>query len=194
MENIVPILILGGIAWWLWRRRQANSTSQPKQVFTCTGRKRTTPVQPTASAEEQIAALHKQATELKSMKAWDSAIKCLEEANTLLPKVSISYPIKHFLRLPLFLQQGGYFEASMKEFQRLLNETAQRVARHTPHQKKTTPKMLAHAEYAEIYKSMGTACRREKSPELAEENVKKAAEHKAKHAQMLEAEFASRKK
>ena len=123
MENLVPLLVLGCIAWWITRRKK----KRPQlQVEVKVNSRTNTPV------EDRIAELHRQATAYKNEANWDKAIACLREAEKLKDGVETSYSAKHALCLPLFLQQGGYFDEAMAGFQKLLDGTEGRVLRWLP--------------------------------------------------------------
>lgn len=143
-------------------------------------------ITPNSPADDRIAELHRTATKYKENKEWDKAIECLLESRKIERTMETQYPISHFLRLPLFLQQAGQFSESMREFQQLLDNTENRIAGGYAHQDKTVRKMLIHADFAAIYKSMSTACKREKLLEKVGEYTKKSEEHKTIHAKMLE--------
>lgn len=66
----------------------------------------------------QISELNKLATRAKEQGDWDSAIRYLVEAQTLM----LNNPSTEFvqlLRLPMFMQQGGYYQDAMIEFIRV---------------------------------------------------------------------------
>lgn len=62
---------------------------------------------------------NKKATALKK-DDWEGAIACLYEARTLASLTGEVDTFDNMLRLPVFLQQAGYFEAANHEFQVLL--------------------------------------------------------------------------
>ena len=134
---------------------------------------------------ERIDALHREATSYKDKKEWEKAIICLREADSLKNKTSTIYPIKHYLRLPLFLQQAGRFDESMQEFEKLINESEQRVLSWLPKRNISSKKMLIHAELYEIYKAISTACKREKLLELSKKYLALHEKHKAEHRKLM---------
>lgn len=140
--------------------------------------------------EDKISFLHREATSLKSEKKLNEAISCLREAEELKLQVTMTYPIKHYLRLPLFLQQNGQFDEAMQEFQKLLDNTESRVSNGLPKNSKSAKKMLVYAELSEIYMSMATACKREKMTDLADKYKSLGEENKKKHAKLFKADLA----
>ena len=168
MVNLVPLLVVCALVWWFVRRKKRSHREKAASAPVLVDAKHGVFVRPDSEDEQRIAALHREATEHKASKEWDKAIACLQEAERLKPKVATIYPVKHALRLPLFLQQAGRFDEAMQEFQKLLDGTEARIAHQFSHQKKTVQKKLAHADYADIYKAMSTACKREKRMDLTE--------------------------
>lgn len=77
---------------------------------------------PNTNNEEQIRQLHLSATKLIKAKEYQKAIRQLREAQILMPIVDTEYPIAQYLRLPLTLQKAGFFQDSLMEFERLLNQ------------------------------------------------------------------------
>ena len=59
---------------------------------------------------EDIAELNRQATTYKDKKNSDSALSCLYRAREVALRQSEAQTVAQLLRLPLFLQQAGYFE------------------------------------------------------------------------------------
>jgi tetratricopeptide (TPR) repeat protein len=116
--------------------------------------------------DEQIAALHREATTHKGS-SWDAAIACLKQAATLMRKRKGGYTINRWLRLPLFLQQAGYFDEAMREFEKLLSETIPRRKKDTPNPTPHMVEMFAQSDYAAIYDKMQLACKRQKLAEKA---------------------------
>lgn len=201
MSNLVLLLLIGALVWWFVRRKKQSRKKTDGSAPVLVDAKHNVFVRPDSADEQRIDALHREATEHKAHKEWNKAVACLREAERLKGNVSTVYPVKHSLRLPLFLQQAGRFDEAMREFQALLDDTESRVLRNLPKRNISSKTMLAHAEYAEIYTAMSTACKREKHMEQAEEYKDIAETHDKKHAHLLEAEqrrdakkFAERKK
>lgn len=201
MVNLVPLLVIGALVCWFARRKKRSRKGAENPTPVLVDAQHGVFVRPDSADEQRIAALHREATEHKGKKEWDKAIACLREAERLKGNVLTVYPVKHSLRLPLFLQQAGRFDEAMREFQALLDDTESRVLRNLPKRNVSSKTMLTHAEYAEIYAAMSTACKREKHMEQAEEYKDIAEAHDKKHARLLEAEqrrdakkFAERKK
>lgn len=176
MENFVPLLVIGCIIWWIARHKKKCPQLQVKEKGTS---------RPNTPAEDRVSELHRQATTYKNDANWDKAISCLREAEKLKYGVETSYSIKHALRLPLFLQQGGYFDEAMAEFQKLLDGTEDRVLSWLPKRNISSKTMLIHAELYQIYESMVTACKREKRSELVKKFSLLVEEHKKKHGELL---------
>ena len=153
-----------------------------------------------SEGEEQIAELHRNATKHKDAKDWDKAIGCLRAATNLTSNVATSYPIAHYLRLPLFLQQAGLFDEAMQEFEKLLAGVESSVGKEFSHQPAQTQKMLCQARYAAIYDKMRLACQRSGFKEKAAEYETLAEKYKEDHLRLqkvdnarLEAKFKKRK-
>ena len=182
MVNLVPLLVIGALVWWFVRRKKRSQKGAENPTPVLVDAQHGVFVRPDSADEQRIAALHREATELKGKKEWDKAIACLQEAERLKPKVTTIYPVKHALRLPLFLQQAGRFDEAMQEFQKLLDGTEARIAHQFSHQKKTVQKKLAHADYADIYKTMCTACKREKRFEQVQEYTKLFEHHTERYS------------
>ena len=168
MVNLVPLRVIGAFVWWFVRRKKRSQKGAENPAPVLVDAKHGVFVRPDSADEQRIAALHRQATEHKDNKEWDKAVTCLREAERLKGNVLTVYPVKHSLRLPLFLQQAGRFDEAMREFQALLDGTEARIARQFSHQKKTEQTKIVHADYADIYKAMSTACKREKRMDLVE--------------------------
>lgn len=187
MGNLIAGILICAIIWWLWRRRQTSknslaSTSAPILIDA----KHNVYARPNSPAEEHFAALHREATQHKENGDWEKAIACLREAENLNPFM----PVKSAVRLPLFLQQAGHFDEAILEFQKLLDNTEDRVLNWLPKRNISSKKMLIHADLMHIYQSMHTACKREKLQEQANEYAELAEKHKAQHAKLLKAEQA----
>ncbi len=124
MESLMGYALCAGIVYlvWKWRKKKKGSLSEsnPKSnsdfnyaISIATGDR----------AEQRISSLHREATDLKSKGDFERAIQCLREAEILKKDTKTIYPIKHSLRLPLFLQQSGNFDEAMFEFQKLIDGT-----------------------------------------------------------------------
>lgn len=72
--------------------------------------------------DEETAALHREATHWKESGDWDNAIATLQKAQERMRKSNLSNTAESWVRLPLFLQQGGRFNEAELEFQRLLDD------------------------------------------------------------------------
>ena len=81
------------------------------------------------ASDERVAGLLKAATAHKSSGDWGAALAVLAEAKSLMLVSSVSYPAETWCRLPLYLQQAGRMEESMKEFQFLLDDLERRARR-----------------------------------------------------------------
>lgn len=92
-----------------------------------------------------IAELHREATRHKNEKNWSAALSCLFKAKDL--TANEYQNILQRLRLPIFLQQAGFFEAAKHELQYLLNQADHFIAlmpgdRENPRLEKTFLKNL----------------------------------------------------
>lgn len=112
--------------------------------------------------DEQIAALHREATTYKG-NDWHAAVNCLKQADALMRKQKGCYTIERWLRLPVFLQQAGQFKESVKIFERLIKETPARVKRES--RSKASAALIEygiHLSLKHIYDKMRMAYKREK--------------------------------
>lgn len=119
--------------------------------------------------EEDIASLHRAATAMKDSGDVDKAIYALQKAQKLMRESSFSHTTESWLRLPLFLQQGGKFDEAMVEFDRLLDDTDARIADEFSHQPEFIQHGATHHVRATIYDKMRLACKRQKLSEYAAE-------------------------
>jgi len=114
------------------------------------------------ASEERSSELLKEATQRKNDKDLEGAIACLRGAYKLMAQSSISYPIKTYLRLPLYLQQAGHYKESIIEFERLLRNSPYKIAKEFSHVTKQKQESLSAMECAAIYDKMRLASQREK--------------------------------
>jgi tetratricopeptide (TPR) repeat protein len=119
-----------------------------------------------SDTEEQVAALHRQATQLKG-KDIGAEIECLRQARNLMRKSGAFWDAGSSVRLPLYLQQAGRFDEAMSEFQALLDGVDERIRGAFSHLTEKAQKALAHAERGVIYDKMRVACTRQKMTEKA---------------------------
>jgi tetratricopeptide (TPR) repeat protein len=77
--------------------------------------------------EDDIGALHAQATALKEAGELDEAVDKLYRAKALMLQSVMSHTAESWCKLPLYLQHAGLFEASMAEFQFLLDDLPRRA-------------------------------------------------------------------
>ncbi len=134
----------------------------------------------------RISVLHREATQLKDSGEWDKAIAALQEAQELMRKSDDIDTIERWLRLPIFLQQGGRFDEAMQEFNRLLDELNDRTAREFSHQPEFIQRGATHHQRAAIYNKMKVACKRQKLPEKAAKYEKLRDECLEKHQKYME--------
>lgn len=111
--------------------------------------------------DPQTASLLREATRFADAKNWDAAISCLREARSRMQVSPVSYPIKTWLRLPLYLQKAGRFQEAVDEFRRLIDESEVRVARDYPHQTPAKRRVIAGQDLLVIREKMKLAQRRE---------------------------------
>lgn len=119
-------------------------------------------VQEKTASEEKSTELLKEATKKKNGKDLDGAITCLRTAYKLMAQSNISYPIETYLRLPLYLQQAGHYTESIAEFEKLLSNSPQKIAKEFSHISKQEQKGLSAMECSTIYDKMRLASQREK--------------------------------
>lgn len=148
------------------RLRQAKNASEIIEI---------TPIFITDPISAEIRELNKQATQLKKNDI-NEAIICLRKANTLLSKTR-GHTIATWLRLPLFLQQAGYFEEAMQEFDKLLTETKARNTKEFSHCTVNAIEASIYADYAHIYDKMRLACKRQKLKEEADKYAALSEKH-----------------
>jgi tetratricopeptide (TPR) repeat protein len=182
---ILAVIVAPVALYQRWRNGGAASTDASKR-----GGNRT-PVMVTAGLffnkppeADRIASLHAAATQFKTEKEWDAAIAALREAEPISVKCG-GYPMAHYLRLPLFLQQAGRFQEAMTEFERLLSKIEGRIDREFSHRGVKVRRMLAHAEKADTYEKMALAAKREKRQELETEFSALSEIHRAEHAKLM---------
>lgn len=113
-------------------------------------------------SEERASELLKEATRLKDEQDIDGAVSCLREAYDLINQSPIIYPTKTFLRLPLYLQQGGRYREAIHEFTRLLDNAPERIAGEFSHIAKKEQNGLLAMDRSTIFDKMRLAAQREK--------------------------------
>ena len=118
--------------------------------------------------DEETAALHREATQLKYIADWDGAIESLKKAQERMRHSNFRHPAESWLRLPLFLQQGGRFDEAMEEFNRILDETDDRIAKECSYMHEYYRHGAAYFVRGTIYGKMSLACKRQKLPKEAE--------------------------
>ena len=141
------ILVIGGVIYLAYR----TTRSKKKTTRQSTGKQQNPPhkgtiqsntdvslkyevsVRKKTASEEKSRELLKDATQKKNEKDLDGAIACLREAYKLMAQSSISYPIETYLRLPLYLQQAGHYNESIVEFERLLKNSPDKIAKEFSH-------------------------------------------------------------
>lgn len=136
-------------------------------------------------SNSRISVLHREATQLKDSGEWDKAIAALQEAQELMRKSDEIHTIERWLRLPIFLQQGGRFDEAMQEFNRLLDELNDRTADEFDHQPEFIQRGATYHQRAAIYNKMKVACKRQKLPEEAAKYEKLRDEYYAKHEEYM---------
>lgn len=127
--------------------------------------------------DERIAALHREATQHKE-DDWSKAVACLQEASDLMRRHGGNYGIERWIRLPVFLQQAGRFPESLKEFDRLVKETDERVRRDSRvDASQTWIDYRTCLDLQHIYDKMRMAYKREKRLMEATQYSDMSAEH-----------------
>jgi len=112
-------------------------------------------------SEERASELLKKATQLKDEQDIDGAVSCLREAYDLIDQSPIIYPTKTFLRLPLYLQQGGRYSEAVEEFTKLLNNASERIVGEFSHTSKKEQMGLLAIDRSIIFDKMRLAAQRE---------------------------------
>lgn len=128
-----------------------------------------------------ISVLHREATQFKYDEKWDKAIASLQKAQELMRESDENHTIESWLRLPIFLQQGGRFDEAMLEFSRILDELNERTAKEYSHHPKFMQIGATHHQRAAIYNKMKVACKRQKLPEEAAKYEKLNHKYLEKH-------------
>lgn len=127
---------------------------------------------------DQVAAgLEREATAAKNAKDWDHAIACLRKVNARRGEPSS-------IRLALYLQQAGRFDAAMAEFARLVDTTPATVAKQFAHTTATTRRAIVATQLMLIYDKAALACRRERRPADAARYADLAAQQQAIRAEL----------
>ncbi|MDP2430505.1 MAG: hypothetical protein Q8O33_00565 [Pseudomonadota bacterium] len=144
--------------------------------------------------EREVADLNREATRHKQAKDWDAAIACLQRAQALMRTHQLSNTVEIWLRLPLFLQQAGYFEESMAEFNALLSDAKPLIARDYAHATANVRRSLLSTHLARIHDKMRVACKRQKLFEAAARHERLAEQQWAIHAKLRPLIDAERKK
>lgn len=154
------------------------SLLQPNQAYT----------QITQIRGKDIAMLNRRATAYKDQGNWASALACLYRAREVALNRGIPQTIAQLLRLPLFLQQAGFFGAAKYELQYLLENMAEFIALET---KGLNFMELQTAFHKEIYleaicNKAALIFKREKDKETAVLFKIMEAEHKEKRISACE--------
>lgn len=130
-----------------------------------------------SQAEAEVSRLHREATAYKGQD-WTRAILALQAAATLDREHQCWSDATRMVRLPVFLQQAGHYEAAMVEFERLL----QRVPGYADAQLELKPRLdrqlCLHRQYEIIYDKMRLACKRQQLPDLAAQYAADAQQHR----------------
>lgn len=110
-----------------------------------------------------------QATAYKQQKDWAKAVDCLRQAYKQFEEVYADLGLETLLRLPLYLQQGGWFDESMVEFNKLLADTESRVSKQFHWLDGQLKTDQINRDKSIIYDKMRLASQREKRTDLVEE-------------------------
>ncbi|EHN6227648.1 hypothetical protein KJE99_003761 [Salmonella enterica] len=130
--------------------------------------------------------LLKKATELKSIDDMYGAIECLKRFKQITDEAEDGHTIQSYLRLPLYMQQAGFFDDAMREFRYLLDNNEGVINKTFSHQPKSIRRMLGHARLFSIYDKMRLACERQGELSLANDYKKLYKKHKNAHARAME--------
>lgn len=153
--------------------------TEPKQVAEVMGVKITSSI--IINRDEETAELHREATRLKDAGDWDGAVAALQKAQERMRKSNFSHTTESWVRLPLFLQQAGRFEEAMTEFNRLLDEVDDLMAKEFSHQPERFWAGFAYYPRVVIYNKMKVACKRQKLPDDAAKYEALRDEYRDKH-------------
>ncbi|MBQ3059546.1 MAG: hypothetical protein IJD16_04440 [Desulfovibrio sp.] len=186
---------MGILSFLFGRKKSAHHESSPSEVSS----DETTPLESGSVISElaldnDIAALHRRATEFKDAKQWEEAIACLRKAKELIGPSMGGYTVQRLCRLPLFLQQAGHFEEALIEFQVLLDNAEAANQEEFGHQRKNVQEKFLHLRLSQIYGHMITACKRQKRLDLLEIYQEKARFHYGKFTRMKAAQEAAEKR
>lgn len=116
------------------------------------------------------------------------AIRCLRFFKKKPHDETSGIPISSHLRLPLYLQEAGFFDEAMKEFNDLLRGVDSYVDDVFNHQPLKIRRMLAHARNYSIYDKMRLACEREGKIDDAHKYNNLYVKHKKAHTKAIQAE------
>lgn len=125
--------------------------------------------------EKKISDLEKEATRFLDSDI-ERAILCLREANYLKNQVGTSYPILSYARLAKFLYKAGRFTESIAEFEKLIEDTPNRVKRkifrqdyYTDQVYKQLCKPMEYSELSVLYDEMAKIYKKEKLMDKADD-------------------------
>lgn len=117
--------------------------------------------------QSEVARLHREATKLKGID-WPGAIALLTKASVLDGKHGLWLGAATMVRLPICLQQGGQFEQSLAEFDRLIGRVPEQVRNFFTDSSELHRRAICHFESSIIYGKRRVACKREKRLDLAQ--------------------------
>lgn len=129
-----------------------------------------------------IAYLNRQATVFKDRKEWHQALLCLYQVRAVADKNREPVMVATLLRLPLFLQQAGYFEAAKYELSYLLKNMDKFIKREIKGLLCPDKQLVFHREiyFENIYTKAALIFKREKDKETASYFANLANQHKEK--------------
>lgn len=129
-----------------------------------------------------IAKLNRQATAFKTEKKWQDALLCLYQVRAVADKSREPVMIATLLRLPLFLQQAGYFEAAKYELSYLLKNMDKFIKREIKGLLCPDKQLVFYREiyFENIYEKAALIFKREKDKETANYFADLANQHKEK--------------
>lgn len=126
--------------------------------------------------------LYRQATVHKNAKEWDKAIECLYEARAIDGTANEWLVLTNLLRLPLFLQQAGYFEAANFEFNHILSTLGMLINREikTADNPGLSYQWLQHLYLGQIFDKARVAYKRQRLIDQSKHFAELAATHQQK--------------
>lgn len=112
-------------------------------------------------------------------KDWQQAVALLQKASELDERHGRWIDAARMVRLPVFMQQAGQFDAALVEFARLIRRVPAQVQATAGNTGALLIRARGHYETALIYDKKRVACKREKNAALAQDSELRAETHHA---------------